>query len=73
MRQLNKFAGRHRSQERRFFTEPQFLKFAKPCDEDDLTNLIFAKSDLPTNTTPTEAPSNTEPSRGFGRAKGVSA
>jgi len=41
MRQLHKFGDCYRAQQRGFFTEAQFLKFAKARDEDNLTNRIL--------------------------------
>jgi hypothetical protein len=63
MRQLHKFGDCHRSQERGFFTETQFAKFANRRDPDNLTNRIFPKPNFSTNTTTTEVVTITAPTR----------
>jgi hypothetical protein len=63
MRQLYKFGDCHRSQERGFFTETQFAKFANRRDPDNLANRIFPKPNFSTNTTTTEVVTITAPTQ----------
>ena len=50
MRQLNKF-GSYRFGTRGFFNEAEFLKFAEPRNQDDLTSLVR----MPPNVSANEA------------------
>jgi len=72
MRGLHKFGDCHRSQQRGFFTETQFVKFAKPRDSDNLTSQVFTKPNFSTNTITTEVMTISEPTRRFALAKGGS-
>jgi hypothetical protein len=73
MSQQRDFTGRFRSQERSFFSEAQFLKFARPRGKDDLTNLVRAAPNLSMNPTLIDAPMTTEPERSRTLAKRASA
>jgi hypothetical protein len=72
MRQRRKFGDCYRSQQRGFFTEAQFLKFAKPNDQDNLTSRILTKPNSSADTTTTELVIIPEPTRQFAVANGGS-
>jgi hypothetical protein len=48
MRQLNKF-GSYRFGTRGFFNEAEFLKFAEPRNQDDLTSLVRTPPNVSAN------------------------
>src|SRR5262245_1094181 len=71
MRHLHKLADCYRSQQRGFFTEAQFLKFAKLRDPDNLANRILPKPNAPTNITTSEVVLIAEPTPQFAVANGA--
>ena len=72
MRQLHKIGDRYRTQQRRFFTEAQFMKFTKPRDENGLTEWILRNANFSVNTTASEVVTVVELARQSAAANGSS-
>ena len=73
MKRRHNFPCRYPSHERGFANEAQFLKFARPRDQDNVTNLVRSIPNVPAAGTLEELSETTEVTGRPGKAKGVSA
>lgn len=73
MRRRHNFPCQYPSHERGFANEAQFLKFARPRDQDNVTNLVRAVPNCSANPILPELSQTTEVTEGPVKAKGVSA
>jgi hypothetical protein len=75
MKRQHNFADRHTPHERSFSNEAQFLKFVRPRDQDNVTNLVRVVPNFsaPATLTLVELFQIAKLTEESGRAKGVSA
>jgi hypothetical protein len=73
MKRQHNFADRHTPHERSFSNEAQFLKFVRPRDQDNVTNLVRVVPNFSATATLVELFQIAKLTEESGRAKGVSA
>jgi hypothetical protein len=73
MKRRHNFPCRYPSRERGFANEAQFLKFARPRDQDNVTNLVRAVLNCSANPILSALSQTTEVTERPVKAKGVSA